>query len=113
MMVGGLDTLTARMAGVNLAGGGTGSVGPAATAAPAAGPAAGSGLGSAAGGASGIAAGVGPGVLIMSPQSGGSVAGAGAAAVSGAAALLQGDLPPMAPAYSVPAAKQILEACYA
>ncbi|GLI70979.1 hypothetical protein VaNZ11_016083 [Volvox africanus] len=94
LMGGPLDSITARIASVAL-GGGAGGV-------------AGTGPGSTTVGAGGI----GPGALGLPPQPG---TGAAAAAGSGAAAatMLPGDLQPVVPAYSVAAAKQILEACYA
>ncbi|GLC40209.1 hypothetical protein PLESTB_000675400 [Pleodorina starrii] len=98
MMGGALDSLTARMAGVGLGGGGG-------LAAASGGP------GSATGGSAG--GGGGPGALGLSPQSGGGAGGGGGAGSSGGGALLPGDLPPAVPAYSMAAAKQILEACYA
>ncbi|GFR41831.1 hypothetical protein Agub_g2606 [Astrephomene gubernaculifera] len=83
--MGPLDALAARMAGVGLGG--------------AAGPGPGSGAASA---------------MALSSHAAPSAAGAaGGSGASNGGGLLPGDLPPVASAYSVAAAKQILEACYA
>ncbi|KAG2452201.1 hypothetical protein HYH02_003232 [Chlamydomonas schloesseri] len=74
---------------------------------------AGMALGGAAGAAAAAAA--GPGAQQPGPGAGAG-AGAGVGGGGGAAAvgvMLPGDLPPVVPAYSVAAAKQVLESCYA
>ncbi|EFJ47006.1 hypothetical protein VOLCADRAFT_92540 [Volvox carteri f. nagariensis] len=93
------DALTARMAGVVLGGSGAANANVNASSA-------GAGPGSRASSAGGMG---------LSPQSAAAAAAASSAgsAGGGGGLLLPGDLPPVVPAYSVSAAKQILEACYA